>query len=133
MYQATRPFEYICFFPAEFPTRVGGDVYAFIFVDVYSGFVIMTGMEKSRSIENILKHIRLLTWNKDFLSHKGKPFTLILHKYEELKDDILHIIEPFKGKVLVNDAFVAEKITPVLESLFATFSDNAKRNGTPLN
>ena len=123
MYQATRPFEYICFFPAEFPTQIDGDVYAFIFVDVYSG----------RSIENILKHIRLLTWNKDFLSHKGKPFTLILHKYEELKDDILHIIEPFKGKFLVNDVFVAEKIAPVLESLFATLSDNTKRNGTLLN
>jgi hypothetical protein len=43
-------------------------------------------------------------------------------------------IEVFAQRgVLVNDAFVAEKIAPVLESLFATFSDNAKRNGTLLN
>jgi len=26
MYKVTRPLEYICFFPAEFPTLVDGDV-----------------------------------------------------------------------------------------------------------
>lgn len=133
MYNATRPLEYICFFPAEIPTRNDGDVYTFIFVDVYSGYVIMTGTEKSKSKETILKHIRLLTRDKDFLKYKGEPFTLVLHKYEELKDDILQIIEPLKGSVLINDVFVAEKITPVLESLFATLAVKSKRNGPLLN
>jgi len=36
--------------------------------------------------------------------------------------DIFHIINPFKGKVLIDDAFVAEKVAPVLESLFASLA-----------
>ena len=131
--KAIRPLEYICFFPAEFPTRIDGDVFAFLFVDVYSDFVIMTGLEKSKSNETILRHIRLLTRNKDFLKHKGVPFTLVLHKYEEIKDDILLIIKPFKGKVLFDDAFVAEKVTPVLESLFTSLAGIAKPDKSFLN
>jgi hypothetical protein len=126
MYKATRPLEYICFFPAEFPTRDDGDVYAFMFVDVYSEFLIMTGMEKDRSHKNVLKHIRLLTRHKDFQLHRGKPFTLVLHKFEEISIDIFRIIKPFKGKVLIDDAFVAEKVSPVLESLFASLVGKAK-------
>jgi hypothetical protein len=105
MFKAKRPLEYICFFPAEFPTRDDGDVYAFIFVDVYSGFVIMTGMRKNSDYATILKHIRLFTRDKDFIKHKGSPFTLVLHKYEEIKEDILNIIGPLKGEVLINDHF----------------------------
>ena len=133
MNKATRPLEYICFFQAEFPTRDDGDVYAFIFVDAYSEFVIMTGVEKSRSHSNILKHIRLLTKDKNFLKHKGTPFTLVLHKYEEITDGILHIIKPFKGQVLVNDAFVAENVAPVLESLFSSLAGKAKPDKSFLN
>lgn len=122
MHKATRPLEYICFFPAEFPTRIDGDVYAFIFVDAYSEFVIMTGMEKDRSNKTILKHIRLLTRNKDFQRHKGKPFALVLHKYDEIKKEILDIIGPLKGKVIFDDPMVAEHVTPVLENLFASLA-----------
>ena len=131
--KATRPLEFICFFPAEFPTRIDGDVFAFLFVDVYSDFVIMTGLEKSKSNETILGHIRLLTRNKDFLKHKGVPFTLVLHKYEEILDDILSIIKPFKGKGLIDDAFVAEKVTPVLESLFTSMAGKVKPDKSFLN
>jgi hypothetical protein len=131
--KATRPLEYICFFPAEIPARIDGDVFAFIFVDVYSDFVIMTGLEKSKSNETILGHIRLLTRNKDFLKHKGVPFTLVLHKYEEILDDILSIIKPFKGKGLIDDAFVAEKVTPVLESLFTSMAGKVKPDKSFLN
>lgn len=133
MKKATRPLEYICFFPVEFPTRIDDEVFAFIFVDVYSEFVIITGLEKSKSNETILKHIRLLTRNKDFLKHKGVPFTLVLHKYEEIIGDILRLIKPFKGKVLIDDAFVAEKVTPVLESLFTSLAGKAKSDKSFLN
>jgi hypothetical protein len=125
MIKATRPLEYICFFPAEFTTRDDGDVYAFMFVDVYSEFVIMTGMEKDRGHKTILKHIRLLTKNKDFLKHKGSPFTLVMHKYEEITEEILHILKPHNGKVLIDDAFVAVKVAPVIESLFASLAGKA--------
>lgn len=133
MYKATRPSEYICFFPAEFPTRDDGDVYAFIFVDAYSEFVIMTGMEKDRSHKTILKHIRLLTLHKDFQIHKGKPFTLVLLKYEEIKKEILDIIGPLKGKVIFDDPMVAEHVTPVLESLFASLAGKKAPDKSFLN
>jgi hypothetical protein len=133
MYKATRPLEYICFFPAEFTTKVDGEVYAFMFVDVYSEFVIMTGMEKDRSHKTILKHIRLLTKNKNFLKHKGTPFTLVLHRYKEISIDIFHIISSFKGKVVIDDAFVAEKVTPVLECLFASLAGKKAPDKSFLN
>lgn len=133
MHIATRPSEYICFFPAEFPTRDDGDVYAFIFVDAYSEFVIMTGMEKDRDHATILKNIRLLTCNKDFLKHKGSPFTLVLHKYQEIKKDILDIIGPLKGKVIFDDPMVAEHVTPVLESLFASLAGKSAPDKSFLN
>jgi hypothetical protein len=88
MLKATRPFEYLCFFPVELPTRDDGDVYAYIFLDVYSEFLIMSGIEKDRSHKTILKHNRLLIKNKDFLEHKGVPFTLVMHKYKEIYIEI---------------------------------------------
>lgn len=130
---ATRPSQYICFFPTEFSTRNDGDVYAFIFVDAYSEFVIMTGMEKDRDHATILKHIRLLTRNKDFLKHKGSPFTLVLHKYQEIQEEILDIIEPLKGSVIYDDPMVAEHVTPVLESLFAALAGKSSPNKSSLN
>ena len=133
MHKVTRPLEYICFFPTEFPTRDDGDVYAFIFVDAYSEFVIMTGMDKDRDHATILKHIRLLTCNNDFLRQKGKPFTIVLHKYEEIKEDILKIIGPLKGKVIFDDPMVAEHVTPVLESLFASLAGKKAPNKSFLN
>jgi hypothetical protein len=133
MQKATRPFEYLCFFQVEFPTRNDGDVYVLIIVDAYSEFVIITGIEKDRSNKTILKHIRLLTQNKDFLKHKGTHFTLVLHRYEEISGVILQIIKPFKGKILIDDSFVAEKVTPVLESLFATLAGKAKPDKSLLN
>ena len=133
MKKANRPCEYICFFPARFPTTIDGDVFAFIFVDVYSDFIIMTGIDKSKSNKSILRHIRLLTRNKDFLKHKGKPFTLVLHKYEEIKDEIESIIEPFNGKVLFDEAFVGEIVTPALASLFTSLAGNAAPGKFSLN
>jgi hypothetical protein len=117
MYNASRPLEYICFYPDKATTQDAGDVYAFIFMDVFSEFVFMTGFEKSNSQENILKHIRLLTRDKDFLRHKGLPFTLVMHGHEEITEDILHIIKPLKGKVLVDDAFVEKQVAPFLKTL----------------
>jgi hypothetical protein len=133
MYKATRPSEYICFFQAEFPTRDDGDVYTYIFVDAYSKYVIFTGVEKDRSHKNVLKHIRLLTKNKDFRMHRGKPFTLVLHKFEEIKEDILQIIGPFNGKVIIDDPYVAEQVGPVLKDLMASMAGKAKPRHDLLN
>jgi hypothetical protein len=121
LYNITRSAEYFCFFPAEIPTREG-DVYAFMFVDAYSKFLIDTGMEKDRSHGTILKHIRLFTQHKDFVNRKSGPFILALHKYEEISKEIFKIINPFNGKVLIHDEFVSEQVSPVLEHVFASLA-----------
>lgn len=58
---------------------------------------------------------------------------MVLHRYEEIADDILNIIKPFTGKVIINDAYVAEKVAPVLESLFASLAGKAKPGNSFLN
>jgi hypothetical protein len=103
MIKATSPLEYICFFPAEFPTTIDGDVYAFMFVNAYSKFLIDTGMEKDRSHGTILKHILLFPLHKDFVNRKNGSFILVLHKDEEISKEIFKIINPFNGKVLIHD------------------------------
>lgn len=126
-YNITRPSEYICCFPAEIPTKEG-DVYAFMFVDAYSKFLIVTGFECDRSHKTILKHIKLLMQDKDFLKHQGEPFILALHKYEEIAKEIFNIIKPFNGKVLIHDEFVSEQVSPVLEHMFATLAGKSAPN-----
>jgi len=121
MYKATRPFEYICFYPVEIPTRDEGDVYTFVAVDVYSRYLMITGTEKDRSNNTVLKHIRLLTEHKDFVKHKGEKFTLVVHAFRDIVEDIDRIIEPLNGKVIIDDSFVTEIITPVIEHLFESF------------
>lgn len=64
----------------------------------------------------------MLTLNKDFNRHSGMPFTLVLHKYEHLADEINSIIKPLGGTFIINDAFLTVVLTPVLEHMYKGFS-----------
>lgn len=125
--KASRPLEYVCFYPAEFSTVKDGDVYSFLAVDVFSGFVFMTGTERERTDATVLKHVRLLMEDKDFKKHRHKGFTLVFHKYEEIKPDILSVIAPFGGCMLMDDAAVAEVVAPVLGSIFKDYQLSSNR------
>jgi hypothetical protein len=105
-------------FPADFQTTEDGDVFAFFFVDAYNQFLFNTGMERDCKPDTVLKHINLLTQHKEFLRHKGKPFTLVLHKFWELEEPINAIITPLNGKVVFNDTVVAQVVMPVLKVLY---------------
>jgi|GEM_PF-744967 hypothetical protein len=115
--EATRPGEYVCFYPCSIPTERDGDVFAYVFVDAFSDFVIMTGIEKNDSDKNILKHMRMLLEDERFAFQNG-PFTVVMHKYYHLTKAINVLFEPFGGKVIINDHYVTDIVAPVMESLF---------------
>ncbi|HAM98555.1 MAG TPA: hypothetical protein DCQ26_08065 [Marinilabiliales bacterium] len=100
----------------------GGIVYMqerIAFVDVYSEYLIITGIETDRSNATVLKHIKAFTKHPDFTNHYNNlPFTLILHKYKEVSEQINQKIAPFKGSIIFNDPLVAQIIEPVVRELY---------------
>lgn len=123
--EATKPREYMCFYPCSIPTEKDGDIFAYIFVDAYSDFVIITGTEKNDSDKNILKHMRLLLEDERFGYQEGQSFTVVMHKYYHLTKAISVLFEPFGGKVIINDYYVTEVVTPVMETLFERLAGGA--------
>jgi hypothetical protein len=124
---AIRPCEVLCLFPVEFETQQGG-AYIFLVMDIYSEFLIHTGAEKSNEIENVLKHIGLLLQHKDFASRKNRFFTLVLHKYENYRLMIEAVIKPHGGILVVNDAYVAEKMIPAITNLYNSLAQGSNKN-----
>ena len=45
--------------------------------------------------------------------------------YQEIKDDILKIISPFNGKIIVDDSFVTQEVTPVVEELHKSLASDS--------
>ncbi|OFY94678.1 MAG: hypothetical protein A3K10_17965 [Bacteroidetes bacterium RIFCSPLOWO2_12_FULL_31_6] len=115
--KATRPLEYVCFFPISVPTKEG-DAYVFLSVDVFSDFAFNTGVETNDDPENILKHIYLLTEHPYFTKHIKAGFTLVLHKYKGLEPRINSIIKPLNGNVLFDGQYVNKVMVPVLKNIF---------------
>lgn len=113
---ATRPLEYVCFFPASIPTEEI-DTYVFLSIDTFSHYNFNTGFEIDDSPESILKHIYLLTEHPDFLIHMNNGFTLVMHKYKELEPRINNIINPIKGKVVFDPEYVNKMMMPVLKDM----------------
>lgn len=124
--KATRPFEYICFFPTDLPTKEG-DAYMHLFVDVYSKFLFNTGTELKHDDATILKHISLAMQNEHFSKRAKKGFTLVLHKFAHLESEINDIIKPHGGKFIIDDPWVAIEFMPVMESLYTSISRNLKK------
>jgi hypothetical protein len=124
---ATRPREVLCLFPVIFPT-VEGDAYCFLTMDVYSEFLIQTGIEKDDNIEHVLKHVGLLMKHADFGHHKDRPFTLVLHKHEEYRPEIEDIIKPYWGKLVISDAYLSEKMFPTIELLIKATMERADKD-----
>ncbi len=113
----TRPLEYICLYPMEFPTQ-DGDCYLFLAVDGYSHFLFNTGIEEEVTDELILRHISLLLEEPNLISEKKEEFTLVLHKHEALLPVINTLLKPHNGKAIINDPYVNKIVTPVMEQLF---------------
>lgn len=114
---ASKPFQYICFYPIEISTEQG-DAYIFAFVDIFSKFLFQTGVESTLNARLILKHMSLIPQNKDFKKHYSGDFRLILHKYEELQKPIEELLAPFGVKVIIDEALVAQEMIPVMEAMF---------------
>lgn len=116
--KATRPLEFVCFFPVEFTTKQDGDVYVYLAMDVFSQFVFMLGTGKDREIENVLINLGKLMQHKDFLKHRDKGFTMVFHKYEEYRPAIEAILLPNNGKMVVDDLFLTKKMMPVIKEMY---------------
>ncbi len=112
--KATRPLEFVCFLPVPLGTNKDGTVYSFFAMDVFSKFLFNTGVESHIGKDNLLKHVRLLTDNKDFKKHKVKKYTIVFSGYEEFRTEIEAIISPL-GKMVVDEAFVTKELNPALE------------------
>jgi hypothetical protein len=118
--KATRPLEYVCFFPVGVPTQQG-EMYIFMSVDSFSQFLFQTGIEPILNDATILKHISLLMQHKDFKKHSDKGFTLVFHKYADYQNHLNSIIQP-NGKFIIDDAFVSKEFTSVMEDFFKKLS-----------
>lgn len=75
--------EYVAFFNIQFPTKEGL-AYVFMACDAYNEFGFNTGVEPDEKPETFLKHIYILTEDKDFVRYMHKGFTLIFDCHEEL-------------------------------------------------
>ena len=114
--KASRPGEYVAFFTVEVPT-MEGPAFVYMGCDAYSEFAFNAGVESDESPENIIKHVYLLTEDKEFVRHRDKGFTLVLEKYEELSDRLKGIIKSVNGRLLYDKKFHDRITKPVRESL----------------
>ncbi len=113
---ATKPLEYVCFFPVEIPTEEG-NAYLFLSVDAYSGFAFNTGVEDNDRPETILNHIAQLIKHPDFVKQMNGGFTLVLHKYKELEPKIIPIISSLGGKLIFDGTYLSKITAPVLKTI----------------
>ena len=115
--EATRPCEILCFLPVEFPVSQD-TAYCYLTMDVYSQFLIQTGLEYSNHITYVLKHMELLMQHADFVNRKQREFTIVLHKHEEHRAQIEAIIGPHGGSLVIDEPYLYDRMVPAIESLF---------------
>ena len=125
--KATKPLQYVCLFPADIPTEKEGDVFIFMFVDAHSGFVFKPLIERDREPDTVLKNISALLQNPDFIKQNTNGFTIVLHKYNSIIDQANALVKPYKGKVIINDAYVIQIVMPLLKQMFTHMSMNNKK------
>ena len=123
--KASRPCEYVAFFTMEVPS-MEGPVFVYMACDAFSGFGFNTGAERDESPDNIIKHIYLLTEDKEFVRHRHKGFTLVLDRFEDLSDRIEGIIKGVNGTLLYNKSLHCEIAKPVRAS-FTKFTNKKER------
>lgn len=119
-----KPCEVIVFFPADLSPNDDGSIMFYIVLDSYSEFLFNLKPAQSDTDVNLLSAIKELMENKDFKRY-SHSFTLVLHKYEYLRNEIENIINPYGGSLMVDDSYVSEKVLPVMEMLFKSL--NQKR------
>ena len=115
--KATRPLEYVCFQVLELPVKEG-NAFVYLAVDAYSEFAFQPNITMDSKPETIIQQISLLIKDPDFVTHLYNGFTLVLNQHQELTEQIKAVIEPVNGKLLFNEAFHAEIMTPIIESMF---------------
>jgi len=119
--KASRPCEVISFFPADMSPDDNGSLMIYLALDSFSEFLFQLGTSKEDNHTNLLNAIGQLMKHQDFNLYTH-PFTLVLHKYEDLRPQIEEIIKPRGGALIVNDSYVNQKMTPILKMMFEHLS-----------
>ncbi len=115
--EASKPCEVISLFPADLSPKDDGSLMIYIALDSFSEFLFDLGSTKGNTDSNLLNSIKKLMENEDF-NRYNHSFTLVLHKYEQLRPKIEAIIKPYGGTFVVNDSYVDKKMTPILNDMF---------------
>jgi len=114
----TKPREVVCFKPILFNTQNEGKAYVFLAFDVYSKFMINTGIVTGLKPAEIMKQVFALMINQDFRKH-DTPFTLIMDMAEDLEEELNLIVEPFDGKVIFDQDYIEEKMSPEIDLMLS--------------
>lgn len=120
--EAKAPGDVVALFPADMSQEDDESLMMFVAVDIYSNFLFKPHTAEDNKPETLLLAIQDLMDNEDFKTH-SQPFTLVLHKFEELRSEIEQIIKPHGGTFMVSDSYVHEHITPVMEELFKSMAE----------
>lgn len=124
--KATRPGEYVAFFNIQLPTKEG-TAYVFMACDAYTEFGFNTGTEQDEKPETVLKHIYLLTEDKDFVRHMDKGFTLVFNQYEEFSDRINAILKPVHGLAMFDAEYHSKVSAPLRGGILMRMLSHRKK------
>lgn len=115
--EASKPCEVISLFPADMSPNDDGSLMIYIALDSFSKLLFNLGSSIGNTNSNLLSSIKKLMENEDF-NRYNHSFTLVLHKYEQLRPKIEVIIKPYGGTFVVNDSYVDKTMTPILKKMF---------------
>ena len=123
IYSVELPGQVFCFYPIEIPTQEG-DAYFFVAKDVVSEYIINTGVEQGREIDNLLSQLALLMQHEEFLAGKQALFVIVLHKYQEHEEALQDLVGRYGGSVVFDDRYLTQHMVDVIEHIYRSMSDN---------
>lgn len=127
----TKPCEVISLFPADLSPNDDGSIMFYVVLDSFSEFLFQLEVANANTELNLLNSIKQLMKNKNFNLY-NHPFTLVLHKYEHLRNEIESIIKPYGGTFVVDDLYVNKGITR-FGNAFQTHKQKIREGDTELN
>jgi len=120
--KTTRPLEYVCFGTFALPAKLDSKMWAFIAIDVHTGFVFLLDISKTMDSQSILSNVKMLLEEEDFKKHMGQKFTLIFTENKmELRNEIYAIISGKGGGCLFDNDLVSKELNPIIKDIYLSF------------
>lgn len=125
----TRPGEVLSVKVLPFHTARDGRIYIFFVHDTFSHYILCTAGVKELDDATIMRKIHELMSETEFLKIVRPPFTLVFDFAEDLIEELNLIVEPFRGEVIHDPAFVEEHMLPDLGSLLEMMARGGADDG----